>query len=103
MSYWYCAIWRPHSVTEVIEHLVNVLTVGVRQVVPPLVCPLHPVKKDVRKRHDELAGIAKPILLHETLKLIVSRRVYGYIHTFAHLALRLRYCSRQTNRRHTMQ
>lgn len=44
MSYWYSSIWCPHSVTEVIEHLINVLTVGVRQVIPALVCLLHAVE-----------------------------------------------------------
>lgn len=101
MSYWYGSIWCPHSVTEVIEHLIYVLTVGVRQVVPALVCLLHPVKKDVRKRYYQFTGVAKPVLLNETLKLIVSRWVYGYIHTLSHLALRLRYCARQANRQHT--
>lgn len=103
MSYWYSSIWRPHSVTEVIEHLIYVLPVGVRQVVPPLVSLLHTVKKDVRERYNQFTGVAKPILLNEGLKFIVGLRVYGYIHTLAHFALRLRYCSRQANRQHTAQ
>lgn len=86
MSYWYSAVWRPHRMSKFIEHLINVLSVGIRNIISTLVCLLHAVKKDVRKRYDQLTGVAKPILLSEPLKLIVSLRVYGYIYTLTHLA-----------------